>query len=203
MFHFLTKTNHESTDLCEYFSTEGRLFQVEYGIKAIKFGSTAIWFKTKEGVVLAVESVSLCKCCSVDKTMGIDEHIGCAMCGLIVDAPTLVEYARVRTQLMFLFSYGEPMTIESTTQDLYDLALRLGEGKEESTYYTDPYGTFWQCNAKAIGSRSDGADSVPILQNVQQEELGLLCFLVEIRMSAMAPSYVSYCMLCCHHISAS
>lgn len=26
-------------------------------------------------------------------------------------------------------------------------------------YYTDPSGTFWQCNAKAIGSGSEGADS--------------------------------------------
>ena len=28
-----------------------------------------------------------------------------------------------------------------------------------SRYYTDPSGTFWQCNAKAIGSGSEGADS--------------------------------------------
>ncbi|XP_074556826.1 uncharacterized protein LOC141812717 [Curcuma longa] len=26
-------------------------------------------------------------------------------------------------------------------------------------YYTDPYGTFWQYNAKVIGSGSEGADS--------------------------------------------
>lgn len=26
-------------------------------------------------------------------------------------------------------------------------------------YYTDPSGTFWQCNAKAIGSGSERADS--------------------------------------------
>jgi len=30
------------------------------------------------------------------------------------------------------FSYGEPMTVESTTQALCDLALRFGEGEEES-----------------------------------------------------------------------
>lgn len=71
------------------------------------------------------------------------------------------------------------MTVESTTQALCDLALRFGEGDEESMsrpfgvslliagsdengpslYYTDPSGTFWQCNAKAIGSGSEGADS--------------------------------------------
>jgi len=33
------------------------------------------------------------------------------------------------------FSYGEPMTVESTTQALCDLALRFGEGDEESMVY--------------------------------------------------------------------
>ncbi|CAK8571780.1 unnamed protein product [Lathyrus sativus] len=63
--------------------------------------------------------------------MEIDDHIGCAMSGLIVDARTLVEHARVETQ-NHRFSYGEPMTVESTTQALCDLALRFGEGDEES-----------------------------------------------------------------------
>ncbi|GMN59441.1 hypothetical protein TIFTF001_028534 [Ficus carica] len=187
------------------FSPEGRLFQVEYAIEAIKLGSTAIGLKTKEGVVLAVEkriTSPLLEPSSVEKVMEIDEHIGCAMSGLIADARTLVEHARVETQ-NHRFSYGEPMTVESTTQALCDLALRFGEGDEESmsrpfgvslliaghdengpslvdqnrrlscsvwsrpglwpqgmrSYYTDPSGTFWQCNAKAIGSGSEGADS--------------------------------------------
>ncbi|KAL5722744.1 proteasome endopeptidase complex [Ranunculus cassubicifolius] len=68
---------------------------------------------------------------SVEKIMEIDDHIGCAMSGLIADARTLVEHARVETQ-NHRFSYGEPMTVESTTQALCDLALRFGEGDEES-----------------------------------------------------------------------
>lgn len=35
--------------------------------------------------------------------MEIDDHIGCAMSGLIADARTLVEHARVETQVRFLF----------------------------------------------------------------------------------------------------
>ncbi|VAI14885.1 unnamed protein product [Triticum turgidum subsp. durum] len=68
---------------------------------------------------------------SVEKIMEIDEHVGCAMSGLIADARTLVEHARVETQ-NHRFSYGEPMTVESTTQAICDLALRFGEGEEES-----------------------------------------------------------------------
>lgn len=37
------------------FSPEGRIFQVEYAIEAIKLGSTAIGVATQHGVVLAVE----------------------------------------------------------------------------------------------------------------------------------------------------
>ncbi|GMH11530.1 hypothetical protein Nepgr_013371 [Nepenthes gracilis] len=131
------------------------------------------------------------------KIMEIDEHIGCAMSGLIADAHTLVEHARVETQ-NHRFSYGEPMTVESTTQALCNLALRFGEGDEESMsrpfgvslliaghdehgqslYYTDPSGTFWQCNAKAIGSGSEGADSS--LQEQYNSDLSLqeaeICF---------------------------
>ncbi|KAL0537719.1 hypothetical protein IC582_026704 [Cucumis melo] len=63
--------------------------------------------------------------------MEIDEHIGCAMSGLIADAHTLVEHAQVETQ-NHRFSYGDLMTVESTMQALCDLALRFGEGDEES-----------------------------------------------------------------------
>lgn len=35
--------------------------------------------------------------------MEIDEHIGCAMSGLIADARTLVEHARVETQVPDFF----------------------------------------------------------------------------------------------------
>lgn len=188
---FLTRTEYDRG--VNTFSPEGRLFQVEYAIEAIKLGSTAIGLKTKEGVVLAVEkrvTSPLLEPSSVEKIMEIDEHIGCAMSGLIADARTLVEHARVETQ-NHRFSYGEPMTVESTTQALCDLALRFGEGDEESMsrpfgvslliaghdengpslYYTDPSGTFWQCSAKAIGSGSEGADSS--LQEQYSKEMTL------------------------------
>ncbi|KAK3220638.1 hypothetical protein Dsin_014608 [Dipteronia sinensis] len=185
---FVENTTSEYDRGVNTFSPEGRLFQVEYAIEAIKLGWTAIGLKRKEGAVLAVEKritsplLELYKASrpnaveNVEKIMEIDDHIGCAMSGLIADARTLVEHAEWK----FRFSYGEPMTIESTTQAVCDLALTFGEGDEEesmsrpfgvslliagydengpSLYYTDPSGTFWQCHAEAIGSGSGGADS--------------------------------------------
>ncbi|KAJ0981053.1 hypothetical protein J5N97_009308 [Dioscorea zingiberensis] len=155
---FLTRTEYDRG--VNTFSLEGRLFQVEYAIEAIKLGSTAIGVKTKEGVVLAVEKrvtspllvisdflyldSSYIEPSSVEKIIEIDEHIGCAMSGLIADARTLVEHARVETQSR---PFGVSLLIAGYDENGPNL------------YHTDPSGTFWQCNAKAIGSGSEGADS--------------------------------------------
>uniref|UniRef100_A0A453K4W8 Proteasome endopeptidase complex n=1 Tax=Aegilops tauschii subsp. strangulata TaxID=200361 RepID=A0A453K4W8_AEGTS len=141
--------------------------------------------------------------------MEIDEHVGCAMSGLIADARTLVEHARVETQ-NHRFSYGEPMTVESTTQAICDLALRFGEGEEESMsrpfgvslliaghdengpslYYTDPSGTFWQCNAKAIGSGSEGAELT-----LQEAETIALSILKQVMEEKVTPNNVDIAMV--------
>ena len=69
------------------FSPEGRLFQVEYAIEAIKLGSTAIGIQTSEGVILAVEkriTSPLMEPTSIEKIVEIDAHIACAFSGMIV-----------------------------------------------------------------------------------------------------------------------
>jgi 20S proteasome subunit alpha 5 len=100
------------------FSPEGRLFQVEYAIEAIKLGSTAIGLQTKYGCVLAVEkrlTSSLLEPKSVEKIAEIDCHIGAAMSGLVADARTLVDHARVEAQ-NHRFTYDEPIGVEALTQ---------------------------------------------------------------------------------------
>ena len=67
------------------FSPEGRLFQVEYAIEAIKLGSTAIGIQTGEGVILAVEkriTSPLMEPTSIEKIVEIDSHIACAFSGM-------------------------------------------------------------------------------------------------------------------------
>eukprot|EP00934_Nitzschia_sp_Nitz4_P007947 Nitzschia sp. Nitz4//scaffold29_size155292//101580//102446//NITZ4_002672-RA/size155292-processed-gene-0.52-mRNA-1//-1//CDS//3329546490//7937//frame0 len=168
------------------FSPEGRLFQVEYAIEAIKLGSTAVGLQTKEGAVLAVEkrlSSPLLDPNSVEKIAEIDTHIGAAMSGLVADARTLVDHARVEAQ-NHRFSYNEPMGVEPLTQAVCDLALSFGEGSDGDTdkrmsrpfgvalllagydemegsqlYFSDPSGTFVRYKAKAIGAGSEGAQA--------------------------------------------
>ena len=166
------------------FSPEGRLFQVEYALEAIKLGSTAVGILTSEGVVLAVEkriTSTLLEPSSVEKIMEIDSHIGCAMSGLVADARTMIKRARVEAQ-NHRFTYNEPMSVESTTQAVCDLALRFGEeSKKEdimsrpfgvalliggvdpdgvpALFHCDPSGTFLTYHAKAIGAGAEGAQT--------------------------------------------
>jgi len=89
---FLTRSEYDRG--VNTFSPEGRLFQVEYAIEAIKLGSTAIGIQTAEGVVLAVEkriTSPLMEPSSMEKIMKVDSHLGCATSGLIGDSRTLVE----------------------------------------------------------------------------------------------------------------
>jgi len=53
----------------------------------------------------------------VEKIMEVDSHIGAAMSGLIPDARTLVDHARVEAQ-NHRFSYNEPVRVEALTQVL-------------------------------------------------------------------------------------
>lgn len=166
------------------FNPEGRLFQVEYAMEAIKLGSTAIGVRTKEGVILAVEkrlTSTLVESNSVEKIMVIDEHLGCAMSGLTADARTLVDHARLEAQ-NHRFTYDEPLLVNSLVHAISDLALDFSDSsskkkkkmarpfgvalliagydqktKSVSLYKTDPSGNFSACKAIAVGAASEGA----------------------------------------------
>jgi hypothetical protein len=60
----------------------------------------------------------------------VDTHIGAAMSGLIPDARTLVDHARVEAQ-NHRFNYNEPMRVEALTQAVCDLALNFAEDGDE------------------------------------------------------------------------
>uniref|UniRef100_A0A6U3CD58 Proteasome subunit alpha type n=1 Tax=Lotharella globosa TaxID=91324 RepID=A0A6U3CD58_9EUKA len=173
---FLTRSEYDSG--VNTFSPQGRLFQVEYAQGAIKLGTTAIGIQTSEGVVLGVEKrleSKLLEPSSVKKILKLDEHIGCAVSGIVADARTLVDHARVETQ-NYWFNYDEKMPVRSCVQSICDLALDFGGGqmarpfgvallvvgvdeKGPCLYSTDPAGNFTKYAANAIGAGSEGAQS--------------------------------------------
>ena len=56
--------------------------------------------------------------------------LGCAMSGLIADSRTMVDRARVDAQNHW-FVYNEPMSVESVTQSVSNLAMMFGEDDDE------------------------------------------------------------------------
>merc|ERR1711991_169351 len=140
---YLTRSEYDRD--VNTFSREGRLFQVEYAIQAIKLGSTAVGVRSSEGVVLAVEkrvTSPLMEVSSIEKILEVDSHIGAAMSGLIADARTLVDHARVEAQ-NHRFTFDEPISVESVTQAVCDLSLKFGEdsgGKKKERLMSRPFG---------------------------------------------------------------
>lgn len=192
---FLTRSEYDRG--VSTFSPEGRLFQVEYSLEAIKHGSTAIGISTSEGVILAIEkrvTSPLVESDSIEKIMEVERHIGCAMSGLTADARTMVDHARVASVQHDLY-YDEPISVEALTQSVCDLALRFGEGANgedrlmsrpfgvalliagyddqlgPQLYHAEPSGTFYRYDARAIGSGSEGAQTE--LQNEYHKSLTL------------------------------
>lgn len=184
---FLTRSEYDRG--VNTFSPEGRLFQVEYAIEAIKLGSTAIGICTKEGCVLAVEkriTSTLMEPTTVEKIVEIDRHIACAVSGLMADSRTMIDRARIECQNHW-FVYDERMPIESCAQAVSNLAILFGDwddnqppmsrpfgvailfagiddDKGPQLFHMDPSGTFVEYNAKAIGSGCEGAQ-----QNLQEK----------------------------------
>lgn len=139
-----------------------------------------------EGVVLAVEkriTSTLMVPTTVEKIVEVDKHIGCATSGLMADARTLIERARVECQNHW-FVYDERMSIESCAQAVSALAIQFGDSGDGDSamsrpfgvailfagiedgkpqlWHMDPSGTYIRFGAKAIGSGSEGAQ-----QNLQ------------------------------------
>lgn len=170
------------------FSPEGRIFQIEYAIEAIKLGSTSIGIQTKEGVLLAAEKrvpSKLVEPSSMNKILEIDSHIGVVLSGMVADARILIDHARVESQ-NHRFTFNEPMKVESCTLATCDLSTRFGDsggkrklmsrpfgvslliaGVDENgpqLWQTDPSGTYTKYDAQAIGAGAEAAQSVFVEQ---------------------------------------
>ncbi|VVA27817.1 PREDICTED: proteasome [Prunus dulcis] len=105
------------------FSPEGRLYQVEYAMEAIGNAGTAIGILSKDGVILVgekkVTSKLLHSTTSTEKMYKIDDHVACAVAGIMSDANILINTARVQAQ-RYMFAYQEPMPVEQLVQSLCD-----------------------------------------------------------------------------------
>ncbi len=154
------------------FSPEGRLFQVEYAIEAVRRGTTAIVCRNKTSVVFAVEKKSTElqeQIKGSEKIFKIDDHIGVAIAGLTADARVLIDRARVQAQVNLL-NYDERISVKDSTLNICEykqvftqnagvrpfgvsfLIAGIDSNDQPSLYLTDPSGAMWGYKAFAIGS---------------------------------------------------
>jgi len=152
------------------FSPDGRLYQVEYAREAVKRGTTAVGIKCSDGIVLIVDkrvSSRLLEPASIEKIFLIDEHIGVASSGLVGDARSLVDRARIECQINRV-SYNERIDVEALAKKLCDhmqtytqfggarpygtalLIAGISDG-ECRLFETDPSGTLLEYKATGIG----------------------------------------------------
>jgi 20S proteasome subunit alpha 7 len=91
------------------FSPDGRVFQVEYAMKAVDNSSTAVGIRCKDGVVMAVEKPKLSKMLvegSNRRILTVDRHSGMCISGLMADARQIVNHGRQEASKYLDFNGG-------------------------------------------------------------------------------------------------
>ena len=178
------------------FSPEGRLFQVEYAIEAVRRGTTAIVCRNKNSIVFAVEKKSseLQEVIGSEKIFKIDDHIGVAIAGLTSDARVLIDRARIQAQVNLL-NYDEKISVKDSTLNICEykqvftqnagvrpfgvsfLVAGIDNDSTPSLFLTDPSGAMWGYKAFAIGAGATEARAYleeHYKEDMSDEELKLL-----------------------------
>lgn len=158
------------------FSPDGRVFQIEYAMKAVENSSTAIAIRGKDGVVLGVEkliSSKLHELTSNRRIFTIDKHIGVAVAGLIADARQLIRVARIEAS-NYRFIYSQPIPLKTLVDrvsgylhqyTVYGGLRPIGASMMFTSfgpngpelYMADPSGSYWGYHGCAIGKAKQAA----------------------------------------------
>ncbi|KAF1965737.1 N-terminal nucleophile aminohydrolase [Bimuria novae-zelandiae CBS 107.79] len=119
------------------FSPDGRNFQVEYAVKAVENGGTAIGIRCKDGIVLALEKLitsKLLKPGANKRIATVDRNMGIVSSGLLPDGRHFVSRARDEAS-SWRNLYKAPIPTSS-------LADRMGSYVQAYTLYSSvrPFG---------------------------------------------------------------
>ncbi|GAM28236.1 hypothetical protein SAMD00019534_114120 [Acytostelium subglobosum LB1] len=158
------------------FSPEGRIYQVEYAMTAIRHAGATVGILAKDGIVLAAEKKTVAKLLDTsstqcEKMFKIDDHVVCAVAGITSDANILINYARLSSQ-RYYYTYQEPMPVEQLVSQICDTKqgytqygglrpfgvsfLYAGWDKQYGfqLYQSDPSGNFAGWKATSIGGEN-------------------------------------------------
>ncbi|KAG0644172.1 nucleophile aminohydrolase [Tuber brumale] len=156
------------------FSPQGRIFQVEYALEAIKQGSVAVGLVSKTHAVLVALKRNAEELGSYQKKIiGIDTHLGVALAGLAPDARVLSNFMRQQSMSSRLL-YNRPVPISRVVNAIankaqvntqhygrrpYGVGLLVAGVDETGPHLWEfqPSGMVLEYKGAAIGARSQSA----------------------------------------------
>jgi len=155
-------------------SPQGRLYQIEFAMEAVKQGRACVGLKSKRHAVLVTLKRSSGQLASFQKKIfKVDNHLGIAIAGLTSDARVLCRYMQAEA-LNHLYVFESPIQVGR-------LVLRVADKSQKNTqrygsrpygvgllvigfdqtgthlYETCPSGNYFEYKAQAIGSRAQSA----------------------------------------------
>eukprot|EP00736_Rhodelphis_marinus_P007679 Rmarinus@m.1400 len=165
--------NQYDTDVVTW-SPEGRLYQVEYAMEAVKQGNTSVGLRSDTHVVMVANNKPHSELSSSQKKLfKIDDHIGVSIAGLIADARVIMRYMRTESQ-SHKYVYDEPISVNRLVESVgdkcqvgtqrswrrpYGVGLLVAGYDQTGSrlYQVVPSGTVLEYYAHAVGYRDQTA----------------------------------------------
>jgi len=159
---------------CITWSPQGRIFQVEYAMEAVKQGVCVVGVRSNTHAVLCSLKRSVSKLAGYQqKLYKIDEHVGIAVSGLTADAKVLANTMRIEC-LEHKYVYDTTLPIGRLVSEIGDRAQvntqryskrpfgvgLIVAGYDNSgahLFETCPSGNYYEYYALALGARSQSA----------------------------------------------
>jgi 20S proteasome subunit alpha 6 len=160
---------------CLTWSPTGKLFQVDYAMRAVDQGTPVLGLRSKTAVVLVSNMRAQSELAEYQKkVMKIDDHMCIGIAGLTSDARVLAEYMRNEC-LNHTYVYDTPMNVgrlvaqigdksqvktqNSSGKRPYGVGLLVAgyDEKGPHLFQTCPDGNYFEYFAMSIGGRSTSA----------------------------------------------
>eukprot|EP00386_Alphamonas_edax_P008526 GDKI01027894.1.p2 GENE.GDKI01027894.1~~GDKI01027894.1.p2 ORF type:complete len:235 (+),score=89.63 GDKI01027894.1:78-782(+) len=165
--------NQYDTDVITW-SPQGRIFQIEYAMEAVKQGTCVVGLRSnKYAVVCTLKRAAGQLACHQQKIFRIDDHCGIAISGLTADARVLSTFMRNEC-LHHKFVHNSQLPIsrlvgsvgsksQINTQRISKRPFGVGllvigyDSTGPHLYETCPSGNYFEYKAMALGGRSQSA----------------------------------------------
>jgi 20S proteasome subunit alpha 6 len=155
-------------------SPQGRIFQIEYAMEAVKQGSATVGLKSNDYAVLVALKRSSSELSSYQKKIiKVDEHVAASIAGLTSDGRLLSNYMRDEClDSRYVFESPLPVSrlVSSTAEKMqkptkvygrrpFGVGLLVAgyDSQGSHIYQLCPSANYFDCKAMSIGARSQSA----------------------------------------------